>query len=194
MEEFVEKEQVNSWGDPVPVGLATFAASTIMFFALLTGRIPMSDVAAIMCTQLGIFVIQFTCSIISFKNKSTLGGSIYALFAGVAILPGALEMLTKVFGTTGALDAWVYLIISVVLLMWLPGFFKAPTTIALAVLCLDLAFWAMTIFNFGSPIFALIGGYLFLLCAIFSAYSAGALAMFEEFGKELFPMGAPWIK
>lgn len=190
----MEAETANVWGDPVPLGLATFAASTIMFFALLTGRVDPSVVPAIMCVQFGIFIAQLLCGIISYKNKSMLGGSIYGIFACVAILPGALEMLTKVFGTTGSLDAWVYLVIAVVLLLWLPGFFKAPGTIAIAVVFLDLAFWCMTIMNFGSGIFMPIGGYCFLGCAIFAAYSAGALALFEEFGKQLLPMGAPWIK
>lgn len=192
-QDFIEESKTaNNWANAVPVGLASFACSTIMFFALLTGRVDGSAIPLIGVFQFGILIVQLSCSWICFRNKDLGGASIYMLFSGTALFGGGLEFLGKI--SAPSLEAWVYLVVAVVLLLWLPGYFKAPPTIALAITFLDLAFFCVAIMDFGVPMFALLGGYCFGFAALFAAYSAGALFQFEEFGRPLLPMGTPWVK
>jgi succinate-acetate transporter protein len=192
-QDFIEESVVgNNFANAVPVGLASFAVSTIMFFALLTGRVSFSVLPVLGVFQFGVLIIQLSCAWICFRNKDLGGASIYMLFSGTALFAGGMEFLGKLGAPS--LEAWVYLVVAVVLLLWLPGYFKAPPTIAIAILFLDLAFFCVAIMDFGVMGFAPIGGYCFLVAAVFAAYSSGALFLFEEFGKVKLPMGTPWVK
>jgi succinate-acetate transporter protein len=192
-QDFIEASVIgNNFANAVPVGLASFACSTIMFFALLTGRVDFSVLPVLGVFQFGILIVQLSCSWICFRNKDLGGASIYMLFSGTALFGGGMEFLGKL--SAPSLEAWVYLTVAVVLLLWLPGYLKAPATIAIAILFLDLAFFCVAFMDFGAASLTPIGGYCFLIAAVFAAYSSGALFQMEEFGKVMLPMGKPWIK
>jgi len=196
-------DQGNSWANPGPAGLVALAMACFTFFALFTGKVDGTALPLLGIWLIGGFVVQVIVAIIELKEGATLGGNVFLFFSAFFMLVTGLECLfkfwmgTKGIALDGRMDGWAWLALSIALLLWSPGYFKSPLAMILCVLSLDIAVPIVALKDLtiippaiGAPL----SGIFLLLAGIFGLYMASGIILNTTFGKQVLPLGSPWIK
>jgi len=184
------------WANPTPAGLVALAAACICFFALLTGRVSVSAMPLIGCWLLGGFVIQIVVALIDLKSGNLPGGNTFLFFSAFFMLVSGLEMLLKynaiIDGAPleGIVDGYVWSVLTIVLLLWTPAFFKKFSLLSVIVILLDIAlpFIALTDLGLLPGGFAHISAWALLGAAAVAVYLCSAMVVNGALGKTIYPL------
>jgi succinate-acetate transporter protein len=193
----------NGWANPGPAGLVALAMACFTFFALFTGKVDGTALPLLGIWLIGGFAIQVIVGIIELKEGSILGGNVFLFFSAFFMLVTGLECLFKFWmGTKGItldarMDGWAWLALAIALIFWTPGYFKSPLAMILCVLSLDIAVPVIALKDLTiipAAIGAPLAGIFLLLGGIFGLYMAAGTILNTTFGKQVLPLGSPWIK
>lgn len=193
----------NGWANPGPAGLVALAMACFTFFALFTGRVEGTALPLLGIWLIGGFVVQVIVAVIEIKEGSILGGNVFLFFSAFFMLATGLECLFKFWmGTKGItldarIDGWAWLALAIALVLWSPGYFKAPLAMILCVLSLDIAVPVVALKDLAvipGTIGAPLAGTFLLLAGIFGLYMGAGTILNTALGKQVLPLGSPWIK
>ena len=197
--------QVNGtkeWSNPTPAGLVALAIACFCFFALLSGRVTGGALPLLGCWLLGGFVVQFTVALVDLKGGNTTGGNTFLFFSAFFMLVGGLEMILKFNAVTNGIvldahiDGWAWLVLTLVLYMWTPAFFKTPLVLTLIILALDVALPFIALMDLGilPKTYSVIPAWSLLMAGIFGIYLSAAIVVNTAFGRQIYPSPGPIIK
>ncbi|MDR0520070.1 MAG: GPR1/FUN34/YaaH family transporter [Clostridiales Family XIII bacterium] len=188
--------QTKEWANPTPAGLVAFAVACFCFFALLSGRVGVPALPLMGCWLLGGFIIQLVVAIVDLKGGNIAGGNVFCFFSGFFMLTGGLEMMLKYRGVTAdapldaTIDGFAWLVLSIILILWTPAFFKKFGLLTIVILLTDAALPLIAFSDLGvlpktvSPIAA----WILLGAGSVAIYLASALVVNGTFGKKIYPM------
>ena len=196
------ENQIKEWSNPTPAGLVALAIACFGFFAMLTGRVTGDALPLLGIWLIGGFVVQLVVALVDLKGGNTTGGNTFLFFSAFFMLVGGFEMLLKFYMITNNIvfdahiDGWAWLVLTVVVLLWTPAFFKTPLVLSLIVLGLDVALPFITLIDLGilPKSFSPIPGWTLLVVGILGIYLSSAIIVNTAFGKEVYPMPGPIIK
>ncbi|MBM7614147.1 acetate uptake transporter family protein [Alkaliphilus hydrothermalis] len=197
--------QINTtkeWSNPTPAGLVALAVACFCFFALLSGKVTGEAIPLLGVWLLGGFVVQLIVAIVDLKGGNTTGGNTFLFFSAFFMLVGGIEMIMKFNATNNGIlldariDGWAWLVLTIVLYLWTPAFFKTPLVLTLIVLSLNVALPFITLMDLGilSKSYAAIPAWALLIAGIFGIYLSAAIIVNTAFGREVYPMPGPIIK
>jgi len=192
----MEQKTKQEWSNPTPAGLVALAISCVCFFGLLTGKVEQSAMPLIGCWLLGGFVIQIVVGILDLKGGNTAGGNTFLFFSAFFMLVGGIEMFVKynallTGGLDTRIDGYAWAILTLVVWLWTPAFFKKFGLLSIIVLLLDIALPMITIMDLKlveGAVYSNIAGYSLLLAGIVGVYLSAALVVNATFGKSIYPM------
>lgn len=190
------------WANPTPAGLVALAVACFCFFAMLTGRVDHAAQPLLGCWLLGGFVIQILVAILDLKSGNTSGGNTFMYFSAFFMLVGGIENLYKFKCATegitldARIDGYAWLVLSLIVILWTPAFFKSPLPLTLAIFALDVACPVVAFTDMGvlDKAYAPIAGWALLFAGIFGIYLASALVLNATFGKQVLPTFGSIIK
>lgn len=190
------------WSNPTPAGLVALAVACFCFFALLSGRVTHEALPLLGVWLLGGFVVQLIVAIVDLKAGNTTGGNTFLFFSAFFMLVGGIEMIMKFNAATNGtvldarIDGWAWLVLTIVLLLWTPAFFKTPLVLTLIVLALNVSLPFITLMDLGilPGTYSTIPAWGLLTAGILGIYLSAAIIVNTAFGKEVYPMPGPIIK
>jgi succinate-acetate transporter protein len=190
------------WSNPTPAGLVALAIACFCFFALLTGKVTAAALPLLGCWLLGGFVVQLVVALIDLKGGNATGGNTFLFFSAFFMLVGGLEMIMKFNMANNniildsRIDGWAWLVLTIVILLWTPAFFKSPLVLTLIVLALDVSLPFIALMDLGiiPKSFSFIPAWGLLVAGIMGIYLSSAIIVNGAFGKEVYPMPGPIIK
>ncbi len=184
------------WSNPTAAGLVALAVACACFFAYLNGYIETSAMPLIGCWLLGGFVIQIVVGLLDLKGGNHAGGNTFLFFSSFFMLVGGLEMLIKYNAiSAGApldarVDGYAWSILTIVVLLWTPAFFKKFSLLSVVVLFLNIALPFISLLDLqliGSE-FAFIPAWSLLIAGLVAVYMSAAIVVNTAFGKKIYPM------
>lgn len=193
-----------TWANPSPAGTISLGFAVMMFFALLTGKVPSDGHIVAGLWLMGAFVIQLAVGLIELNMGSDVGGNIYLWFGSFFCLATGLvfiwEYFAHIYHWPINLTLQGYLWICIWLVMWInwPIFLKKfPKTLGITFSVMNICAPLMALMNLGmisGKVYAPIIGWLMLVAAIPALYTGAAMITNKSLEKEMFPLGAPFIK
>jgi len=197
-----QENQIKEWSNPTPAGLVALAIACFGFFALLSGKVTDAAVPLLGIWLIGGFVVQLVVAILDLKGGNATGGNTFLFFSAFFMLVGGLEMLLKFNMANNniildaRIDGWAWLVLTIVMYLWTPAFFKTPLVLNLIVFALNIALPFITLMDLGilSSDFAFIPAWALLIAGILGIYLSAAMIVNGAFGREIYPMPGPIIK
>lgn len=195
----MEKKELQTpekaWANPTPAGLVALAMACVCFFALLTGGVSASAMPLIGCWMLGGFVIQLVVGLLDLKGGNYAGGNTFLFFSAFFMLVTGLEMFHKYTALMegapldGRIDGYVWAILTLVVYLWTPAFFKKFGLLSIVVLLLDIAlpFIALTDLTLLPKEFSLISAWSLLASGLVAVYLSAGMVVNTTFGKKIYP-------
>ena len=191
-----QKSMPKEWSNPTPAGLVALAVACACFFALLTGNVQHSAMPLIGCWLLGGFVIQIVVALLDLKGGNVAGGNTFLFFSAFFMLVSGLEMFFKYNalasgGLDTRIDGYAWSVLTVVVLLWTPAFFKKFSLLSLIVLLLNVALPMIALTDLKvltGAVYSNIAAYALLLAAILAVYLSAATVVNATFGKNVYPL------
>jgi uncharacterized protein len=181
-------------GNPAVVGLAAFGLTTLVLQFHNVGWVGLGPVV-----WLGLIfggLAQFIAGLQEQKTGNNFGYTAFTSY-GAFWISLALLFLGNNFGIYKAsehdvgwfLVAWTLLSV----ILWF-GSMRVNGALALTFSLLIVGFVLLDLGHFGFPFLNVVAGYELMLCA-FSAWYVMAHLIFQDLaGRDVLPVGAPWIK
>lgn len=190
------------WANPTPAGLVALAVACFGFFAVLSGSVGPEAAPLLGCWLLGGFVIQFVVGLLDLKAGNGTGGNTFLFFSAFFMLVGGIEMLYKFGAATNGvvldarIDGWAWAVLTLVIWLWTPAFFKSPLPLTLIVFCLDVAlpFIALADMAVIPKSWTLVSAWGLLLAGLFAIYLSGAMVLNNAFSRQVLPMSKTLLK
>lgn len=191
-----------AWANPTPAGLVALAVACFCFFAMLTGNVTSAALPLIACWLLGGFVIQVIVALIDLKGGNLTGGNTFLFFSAFFMLVSSAEMLIKYTANIkelpldASVDGWAWIVLTLIVWLWTPAFFKNPLPMTLLVLCLDVACPAMALLDLGiiSKSYSVIPAWALLIAGVVAIYFSAAIVVNGAYKKTVFPIPGPISK
>ncbi len=188
--------KTKEWSNPTPAGLVALAVACICFFALLTGNVEKSAMPLIGCWLIGGFVVQIIVGLIDLKGGNTAGGNTFLFFSAYFMLVGGIEMFIKYNAITSGspidttIDGYAWVVLTLIVYLWTPAFFKKFSLLSLIVLALDVAlpFIALTDLKVIDSSFGVISAWALLCAAAIALYLSAAIVVNTTFEKTIYPL------
>jgi Predicted membrane protein len=191
----------HSFVTPGPAGLVALAMACFTFGAVHTHQVDHSCIPLLGIWLIGGFIVQIIVGIIELKDGNILGGNIFTFFSAFFMLVNGLELLFKFFAAQNGwkidarIDGWAWLALSIALLLWSPGYFKAPLSMILMVLALDVAAPVIALMDLQwIPPVTMLSGTMLYIAGCCALYTSAAVVLNTVFGKTILPTGSPLIK
>ncbi len=190
------------WSNPTPAGLVALAVACFCFFALLSGKVTSAALPLLGTWLLGGFVVQLVVALLDLKSGNTTGGNTFLFFSAFFMLVGGIEMIMKFNAANNGIlldariDGWAWLVLTIVLYLWTPAFFKTPLVLTLIVLALDVALPFITLMDLGilPKSYSAIPAWALLIAGCLGIYLSAAMVVNTAFGRKVYPMPGPIIK
>lgn len=181
-------------GNPAVVGLAAFGLTTLMLQFHNVGWAGLGPVV-----WLGLIfggLAQFIAGLQEQKTGNNFGYTAFTSYGSFWISLGLL-FLGNNFGIYKAseqdvgwfLVAWTLLTV----ILWL-GSMRVNGALALTFTLLLVGFILLDLGHFGFPFLNVVAGYELMLCALSAWYVMAHLIFQDLAGRDLLPVGAPWIR
>jgi len=192
----MEQKTKQEWSNPTPAGLVALAVACVCFFALLTGKVEQSAMPLIGCWLIGGFVIQIIVGMLDLKSGNAAGGNTFLFFSAFFMLVGGIEMFAKynalaIGGLDTRIDGYAWAILTLVLWLWTPAFFKKFGLLSIIVLLLDIALPMIALLDLklvSGAIFSNIAAYSLLFAGILGVYLSAAIVVNTTHGKNIYPL------
>lgn len=151
---------------------------------------------------IGGFVVQFVVGLLDLKSGNMTGGNTFLFFSAFFMLVGGVEMLLKFKMATekipldARIDGWAWMVLTLIMLLWTPAFFKTPLVLNGIVLALDVALPFITLIDLKvlSPAFKIIPAVALLIAGLLGIYLASAMIVNNAYGRQIYPNPGPIIK
>ncbi len=192
----------HEFANPGPAGLVALAVACFTFGAVHTHQVDHSCIPLLGIWLLGGFVVQVITGVIELRDGNILGGNIFTFFSAFFMLVTGLELIFKFFASVNGwkidarIDGWAWMALALALLMWTPGYFKAPLSLFAVVLALDVAVPLVALMDLkwlpGS--LTMVSGTALYIAGIFGLYTGAAVVLNTVYGKTVLPTGSPLIK
>ncbi|MCL2513304.1 MAG: GPR1/FUN34/YaaH family transporter [Oscillospiraceae bacterium] len=184
------------WANPTPAGLVALAVACACFFALLTGRVEASAMPLVGCWLLGGFAVQLVVALLDLKGGNHAGGNTFLYFSAFFMLVGGMEMILKYKAILagGPLDAridgYAWAILTIVLLLWTPAFFRKFSLLSVIVALLDVAlpFITLTDLQILDKSWSAVSAWSLLAAGVIAVYLSAATVVNTAFGKKIYPL------
>jgi hypothetical protein len=193
-----------TWANPAPAGTISLGFAIMIFYALLTGKVPAEAHMLAGLWLLGAFVIQVCVGLIELNMGADIGGNIYLWFGSFFCLATGLvfiwEYFAHIYGWPVHLGLQGYLWICIWLVMWInwPVFLKRfPLTLIIVFSLMNACAPLMAFMNLGmipAKVYAPIIGQCMGVASLFALYSGAAMITNTAFGRQMFPLGSPLLK
>jgi len=192
----MEQNTKQEWANPTPAGLVALAIACVCFFALLTGNVEASAMPLIGCWLLGGFVVQIVVGVLDLKSGNAAGGNTFLFFSAFFMLVGGIEMFVKynalaAGGLDTRIDGYAWAILTLVLWLWTPAFFKKFGILSLIILFLDIALPVIALMDLeliSGAVFSNIAAYALLFAGILGVYLSAAMVVNATCGKNIYPL------
>lgn len=181
-------------GNPAVVGLAGFGLTTLM---LQIHNLGLASTGFVV--WLGIIfggLAQMIAGLLEHKNGNNFGFSAFTSYGAfwIALALNWIGNRYDIFKTTSEDLGWFLVAWTLYsLIMWV-GALRIHGAMALTFTTLVLGFIGLDIGHFGFPIFNTIAAYVLILCALSAWYMMAGAIYADVYGKQILPMGKPWIK
>jgi succinate-acetate transporter protein len=181
-------------GNPGVVGLAGFGLTTLLLQFHNVGWIGVGPVVSMAFVFGG--MAQLIAGYQEFKVGNNFGYSAFVSYGAFWISLGVIFMLNhfNVYHSSTAdlgwfLNAWTLY----TFIMWIPAM-RIHTAMAITFTLLLIGFLLLDIAHFGYPEMTRWAGYELMLCALSALYMMAHVIYAQVFGRNVLPVGPPWIK
>jgi len=191
------KVQTKEWSNPTAAGLVALAVACFCFFALLNGYVDTPGARLLIgCWLMGGFVIQIVVAFLDLKAGNHTGGNTFLFFSAFFMLSAGLGMFFQFYNgpLDVAVDGFVWVCLSLVLVLWAPAFFKTVGLLSMIVLCLAIALPFLAIIDLGilpaslSADLVVIPAFAMLAAAILAIYLSAAIVVNTAYGRKVYPL------
>lgn len=184
------------WANPTSAGLVALAVACACFFALLTGRVDKSAMPLVGAWLIGGFIIQLIVGLLDLKSGNLAGGNTFLFFSAFFMLVGGIEMLLKYKALTAGtpldarIDGYAWVILTLVVFLWTPAFFKKFSLLSLVVAFLDIAlpFIALTDLGVIPKSYSHVAAWALLCAGLTAVYLCSANIVNGTYGKKIYPL------
>jgi len=193
----------SGWANPMPAGLIALGLACIIFYALLTGKIPPDGLGVVGFWLLAGFFIQVIVGVLELKLGSISGGNTFLWFSAYFMLASGcvylLEFYAHMVGwhINPVIEGWAWVGITFVMWLLFPTFLKTmPLTVALLISIMNFDAFLITGLKLGllAKSYAPIAGNVIGLAGLLGLYSAAAIINNTVYGRAILPFPGPIIK
>ncbi len=181
-------------GNPAVVGLAGFGLTTLMlqFHNLhLAGTGPV--------VALGLIFGGLAQMIAGLQEQKSGNNFGYSAFTSYGAFWIALSLIFlgnryQVFETTATDLGWFLIAWTLYTVIMFAGAVRIHGAMAFTFFTLLLGFIGLDIGHFGFPVFNTIAAVILIFCALSAWYMMAGIILADVYGKNVLPMGKPWVK
>jgi len=206
-------QQGSTWGDPTAAGLFATAAGTTATWAILTGRIALTDVSIFIAWLFGAALLLTMVGLIALKRGDTTTGVVNLCFGILFFGTPALSFVFLLWGgsplaaiglvglPTNIVNGIVYFVLGIVLATFVPilGRTSGVVSVGLLVFVIGIFFLAVNTLHGPLPMgiwatMGVIAGWLIGIGGWVMLYVGIALTLLYGFGRLILPVGRPICK
>ena len=185
----------SSLGNPGPLGLAGFAATTFMLSAWNTGLLPSTTAAIVLPVALWYGgIAQLLAGMWEFAANNTFGAVAFTSYGAFWLSFATVEQFWK---PTGASPHDMNVALGMYLLVWtiftlymMIASFRMSVSLAVVFVLLEIAFILLTAGAYsGNTRVKAAGGWFGLFCAGAAWYASSAIVINSTYGFQLLPVG-----
>lgn len=182
-------------GNPAVVGLAGFGLTTLMLqlhnIGLVAGVGPVVALGLIFGG-----LAQMIAGLQEYKNGNNFGYSAFTSYGAfwISLCLIFIGNRYKIFETTQTELGWYLVLWMGYSMIMLVGAMRIHAAMAITFLLLVIGFGLLVLSKFVSESFHVIAGYELILCALAAWYMMAGIIFKDVFGRDILPMGKPWIK
>lgn len=203
-------QQGSTWGDPTMAGLFAVAAGNTAVWAILTGKIAITDVSIFIAWLLAAGVILTIVGLIGLRNGDTINGVLNLCFGVLFFATPALTYIFLLWGgmpllalgypgiPTTIVNGYVFIILGIVLATFVPILGRTSWIPSVAMLIMVIGIFIMAIYLLQGllpdPRIGEIAGWFLLIGGLMMLYLGMALGLLTGFGRMILPLGRPIFK
>ncbi len=181
-------------GNPAVVGLAGFAMTTLLLQFHNVGWCGVGPIVALALIFGGL--AQMVAGFQEFKCGNNFGYSAFVSYGAFWIGLGIIFILNhfQVYHASTTDVGW-YLVgwTLYTFIMWIPAM-RISSAMATTFTLLLVGFILLDLGHFGMPAMTKVAGYELMACAASAFYMMASAIYQQVFGREILPLGKPWIK
>lgn len=183
---------VSGWGDPFPLGLASFGIAALVLASVMSGLIDAAATPAVLSLALALgFTTELVAGVIHFQRGETFPGLVFTAYAGFWL---SYALLVQFYGPMVTADAAQ--VTGVFLLAWaifstymLLAALKTNTTTIVIFSLLCVVFYTQAFSAFlESPGLGKLGGYVLILDALVALYASAAIIVNTTWERTVLPV------
>jgi len=181
-------------GNPAVVGLAGFGLTTMVLQFHNVGWCGVGPVVALGLVFGG--MAQMMAGFQEFKCGNNFGYSAFVSYGAFWIALGIIFLMNhfKIYNATTTDVGWFLVAWTLyTFIMWIAAM-KIHGAMALTFTLLLIGFIMLDLAHFGFPAMTKVAGYELMLCALSAWYMMAHAIFAQVFGRDVLPVGKPWIK
>jgi len=187
-------DKVTTMGNPGVVGLAGFALTTMLLQFHNVGWCGVGPIVALGLIFGGL--AQMIAGFQECKGGNNFGYSAFVSYGSFWIALGIIFIFNhlNIYHSSTTDVGWFLVGWTIyTFIMWIPAM-KIHGAMAITFTLLLIGFILLDIGHFGYPEFVKIAGFELMLCALSAWYMMAHVIFAQVFGRDVLPVGKPWIK
>jgi hypothetical protein len=189
----MSNEQVQQ-GNPAVVGLAGFGLTTMILQFHNVGWCGVGPIVALAFVFGGL--AQMIAGFQEFKCGNNFGYSAFVSYGAFWIALGVIFILNffNIYHSSTTDVGWFLVVWTMyTFIMWFAAM-KIHSAMAITFTLLLIGFILLDIAHFGYPEMTKVAGYELMLCAASAWYMMAHVIFLQVFGRDVLPVGKPWLK
>jgi hypothetical protein len=181
-------------GNPAVVGLAGFGITTLVLQFHNVGWCDVGPVISLAFIFGGL--AQLIAGFLEFNCGNNFGFSAFVAYGSFWISLGVIFLFNHFnIYYANEIDVGWFLVgwTLYTFIMWVPAM-RIHTAMAVTFTLLLIGFILLDIAHFGNPEFTIIAGYELMFCAASALYMMAHAIYAQVFGRDVLPVGKPWIQ
>jgi hypothetical protein len=203
-------QQGSTWGDPTMAGLFAVAAGNTAVWAILTGKIEITDVSIFIAWLLAAGLILTIVGLIGLRNGDTINGVLNLCFGVLFFATPALTYVFLLWGgmpllalgypgiPTTIVNGYVFIILGIVLATFVPVLGRTSWIPSVAMLIMVIGIFIMAKYLLQGllpdPRIGEIAGWFLFIGGLMMLYLGMAVGLLTGFGRVILPVGRPIFK
>jgi len=181
-------------GNPAVVGLAGFGLTTMLLQVHNVGWCDVGPVVALAFVFGGL--AQMIAGFQEFKCGNNFGYSAFVSYGAFWIALGIIFIMNyfKIYHSSTTDVGWFLVVWTIyTFIMWFPAM-KIHGAMAITFTLLLIGFILLDLAHFGFSAMTKVAGYELMLCAASALYMMAHAIFAQVFGRDVLPVGKPWIR
>lgn len=181
-------------GNPAVVGLAGFALTTMLLQVHNIGWCDIGPIVALAFIFGGL--AQMLAGFQEFKCGNNFGYSAFVSYGAFWIALGIIFILNhfNIYHSSTTDVGWFLVAWTIyTFIMWIPAM-RIHGAMAVTFTLLLIGFILLDLAHFGFPELTKVAGYELMLCAASAWYMMAHVIYAQVFGRDVLPVGKPWIR